>query len=201
MSMNTMRCPLLAALGAGALSFAAVAGTADRVGADFKDYAGRALVHYALPAMSESQRLPDAYPEDGQAGATVRIRAAKGEYEPGAFGIWATRDLGKVEFEIGDLKQVKVKGEGEECETGVLFPKENLDLALVKCWYQNLNGWFSYFSDNGFKLVPELLLHNEELIRCDDVKKANYARIVGADGKTTERWLNPPQKMDRLVSH
>ena len=198
MDLNTMRRPLLAALGAGALSFAAVAGTADRVRADFKDYAGRTLVHYALPPMSESQRLPDAYPEDGRAGATVRIRAAKGEYEPGAFGVWATRDLGKVRFEIGEFKRDRGSGIGDQGV--VVFPKENLDLALVKCWYQNLNGWFSYFSDNGFKLVPELLLHNEELIRCDDAKKANYARIVGPDGKTTERWLNPPQKMDRLVS-
>ena len=154
------------------------------------DCAGRpaALAHYAVPAMSDLQRLPDVYPEDGQAGAPVTIVAAKGEYEPGAFLVYPFEDMGKVTLEVGDLKN----------GTGVVFPKENLDLKVVKVWYQNGNGWYSYFGDCGNKLCPELLLNDEDLIRVDTEKKANYARITQPDGSVKEKWINPPRQMDRI---
>ena len=112
---------------------------ADRVEADFRNAPKAALRHYAVPAMSNVQRLPDAYPWDGAAGGPVRIVAAKGEFEPGSFVVWGERDLGKVEFSAGELRRAD----------GKAFPAENLDLKLVKCWYQNGNGWFSYFGEPG----------------------------------------------------
>ena len=167
-----------------------------KVAADFGVQTDAKVWHYAVPPMSEIQRLPDVYPTDGTPNGTVRIVMAKDEYEPGSFLVWARQDLGKVQFEIGDLKQVKVKGEGEERETGVVFPRENLDLKFVKVWYQNRNGWFSYFGDTGFKLCPELLVNDEDLIRVDTKKEANYARLIGKDEKKSERWINPPRQMD-----
>lgn len=155
------------------------------------------IVHWAVPAMSDVQRLPDMEPKDGVKGGVVRIVAAKGEYEPGSFVVRAAEDLGKVKFEVSDLRQVKKTGEGEEKETGVVFPKENVDLKFVKVWYQNRNAWFSYFGDTGFKLCPELLVNDEDLIRVDTAKKANYARLVEADGTRHERWLNPPRQLDQ----
>ncbi len=134
--------------------------------------------------MSGIQRLPDAIPEDGEKGGTVRIVAARGEYEPGSFVVRSDVDLGKLQPVVGKL--VNEKGE--------VFPADALDLTVVKVWYQNKNGWFSYFADTGFKLCPELLLHDEDLIRVDTKKEANYARITSADGKTAEWWLNPPWK-------
>ena len=170
----------------------------ERVAADFKDKAhAEAFVHYAVPMASDLQRLPDVYPHDGAAGAPVRIVMAQDEYEPGSFLIWGLKDLGKVELEVSDLKQVKVKGEGEEKETGVVFPKEDVDLKVVKCWYQNGNAWYSYFADTGSRLVPELLLHDEGLIRADERTKSNYARLTLADGTVKERWLNAPRQMER----
>ena len=162
-----------------------------------------AVTHWAVPPMSDEMRLPDRVPCDGEKGGTVRIVVAKDEFEPGSFVVRSDADLGKVKFEIGDLKQVKVKGEGEEVETGVVFPKAGVDLKVVKVWYQNLNSWFSYFGDGGAKLCPELLLNDEDLIRVDTEKAANYARLVAADGKVTEKWLNPKPEMDLrpMTSH
>ena len=50
------------------------------------DCAGRpaALVHYAVPAMSDLQHLPDVYPEDGKADAPVAGRTAKLLFGPEA---------------------------------------------------------------------------------------------------------------------
>ena len=139
---------------------------------------------WSVPAMSGVQRLPDAIPADGEQGGTVRIVAAHGEYEPGSFVVRSDVDLGKVQPVVGKLVN----------ENGDIFPAEELDLTVVKVWYQNKNGWFSYFADTGMKLCPELLLHDEDLIRVDTAKEANYARITAADGTTAEWWLNPPQK-------
>ena len=156
---------------------------ADRVAADFKDTPpGAAFVHYDVPPMSGFQRLPDLYPEDGTPGGTVRVVMAKDEYEPGSFLIWGLRDLGKVQLEVGEFKT----------DDGKVFPKKDLELKVVKCWFQNGNGWYSYFGDTGFKLCPELLLNDEDLIRVDPEKKANYARIDDGNGKSHEQWLNPP---------
>ena len=159
---------------------------AARVAADFKGRADAVVVHYDVPPVGGVQRLPDAYPEDGTAGGTIRIVMAKDEYEPGSFLLYANKDLGKAQLEIGEFKD----------ETGDVFPKEDLDLKVVKVWYQNRNAWYSYFGDTGFKLVPELLLNDENLIRVDTAKEANYARITAADGTASEQWLNPPRQMN-----
>lgn len=145
-----------------------------------------AFRHYAVPAMSEVQRLEDVRPTDGVEGGTVGIVVARDEFEPGAFVVCAEKDLGKVSFSIGEMTD----------EQGRKFPREDLDLRLVKVWYQNLNGWFGYFADKGQKLCPELLVHDEDLIRVDTAKQANYARLVGKDGKVRERWLNAPRQFE-----
>ena len=159
---------------------------ASRVATDFAKAPDKAFVHYAVPPMSNVQRLPDVYPFDGEAGGPVRIFAAKGEYEPGSFLVYPLRDLGKVSFTLTPFKT----------KDGKTFPADKLDLKLVKVWYQNRNAWYSYFGDTGFKLVPELLVNDEDLIRVDTEKQTNYARLTDKDGSVTEKWINPPRKMD-----
>ena len=157
-----------------------------RVAADFKDRAHAAsFVHYAVPAMSSIQRLPDIYPDDGTPGGAVRIVMARDEYEPGSFLVYGLEDLGKVQFSPGEFRTAD----------GKVFPAGDLDLKVVKCWFQNRNAWYSYFGDTDFKLCPELLLNDEDLIRVDLAKKANYARLDDGDGKSHEWWLNPPRQL------
>ena len=141
------------------------------------------LTHWAVDPMSETQYLPDTVPEDGVKNGAVQIIAAKDEYEPGSFVLRSDIDLGKVTLEVGDLKS----------GTGDVFPKEKLDLKTVKVWYQSGNAWFSYFADKGTKLCPELLLNDEDLIRVDEAKRSNYARLTEADGRVHWFWLNNPQ--------
>ena len=107
---------------------------------------------WAVPAMSEEQRLPDTVPTDGEKGGTVRIVAAKGEYEPGSFVVRSDRDLGKVKLELGEFW--REEGRGKRDEGRVIFPKENIDLKVIKVWYQNKNGWFTYFADRASSSVP-----------------------------------------------
>ena len=166
----------------------AAAIVAERVYRDFSNAVPAApFVHYAVPAMSDNQRLEDVYPVDGEPGEPVRIVAAKGEYEPGAFLVYPLANLGKVSLSLTPL----INGKGAD------FPAANLDLKVVKVWCQNGNGWYSYFGDVGFKLCPELLLHDEDLVRVDPERLANYARVMDGEGKAVEYWLNPPRQFDR----
>ena len=161
-----------------------------RVGNDFTGNPAN-LVHYSVSPTSETQYLPDVYPFDGEAGVPVRIVMAQDEYEPGSFLIYALKDLGKVDFIVSDLKSAD----------GKVLPKDKLDLKTIKVWYQNGNGWYSYFQDPGLKLCPELLLNDEDLIKVDTEKVANYARLTEADGTVTYRWLTAPRAIENRIEN
>ena len=163
--------------------------TAVRVAADVNrkvDFSGK-VVHYAVPAMSELMRLPEVYPLDGKALAPVRIVTAQDEYEPGSFQVYPLTDLGKVEFRLSAFRN----------ENGVEFPADRLDLKVIKVWYQNKNAWWSYFADTELKLVPELLLNDEDLIKVDTKTVQNYARLTGKDGKISYFWMTAPTEIDK----
>ncbi len=148
------------------------------------------FVHYAVPALSPVMRLPDTYPADGQPLAPISIIAAQDEYEPASFVLYAFQNLENVRLSLSELKTAG----------GVAFPKENLDLKVVKVWYQNGNAWFSYFSDVGLTLVPELLVHDENLIRVDTQAQANYARLRTADS-SREVWISAPNEIAVPFNH
>ena len=145
------------------------------------------VVHYAVPAMSEVQRLADEYPIDGKIFGTVRIIMAQDEYEPGSFVVYPLADEGKVEFKLTPFKTAD----------GKVFPADKLDLKVIKVWYQNGNGWYSYFGDTGLKLTPELLLNDEDLFKVDTEKVQNYARVLDEKGNVSWLWVTPPLEIDK----
>ena len=135
------------------------------------------LAFFAVPALSDLMRLDDTWPEDGALGGTVRCVVAQDEFEACSFELFAFRDLDEIELSV-DLA----------------LPN---DLRVVKLWFQNGNGWTSYFDDVGLKLVPELLLHDEDLVRVtkDGKGPANHAR-VRKDGKDEWVWISSPKEMN-----
>ena len=140
-------------------ALAAVVSTGAR-SADFESF--------AVPAMSNVKRMPDVRPVDAFEDGVVRIVVARDEFEPGSFVLKANRDLGKVPLTLTPLKT----------DRGQVFPAEDLDLKVIKVWYQNCNAWYSYFNDVGLKLCPELLLNDENLVKVDEQKKANFLSRV-----------------------
>ena len=153
----------------------------------FAAFAAKAAVTwYAVDPMSERRYMPDAEPPGGLKGEPIRIVAAQGEYEPGSFVVTADANEGKVDFAVSDLK-----GEGEST-----IAASSLDLKTVKVWYQAGTSWFSYFQDTGLKLCPELLLHDEDLVKVDEERVANYARLDDGDGKFHYHWITTPRGVD-----
>lgn len=149
------------------------------------------LMHYAVPPLSSLMRLHDAYPLDGQAMVPLSIHAAQDEYEPASFVLYAYANFAEVQLSVSDLVSPQ----------GHVFPANQLDLKVVKVWYQNGNGWLSYFSDVGLALVPELLVKDENLIHVDTKRKSNHARIRLADGDERRVWISAPRELDVPFDH
>ena len=143
------------------------------------------VVSFAVTPVSDLMRLADVFPEDGQLNSPVMITLAGTEFEPGSFQLYALKDLKNVVLKTSDLKS----------EEGDVIPKENLDLKVVKIWYQNGNRWTSYFADVGLALCPELLLNDEDMILVDTKNPANYARIQTEDG-TRYEWISAPFELE-----
>lgn len=148
-------------------------------------------VHFfAVPPMSELMRLGDTYPADGRYNGELRTFAAQGEFEPVSFQLFAMNNKKNVTFTLSDLKNKK----------GAVIPAKQLDLRTVKIWYQNGNRWTSYFQDVGLRLVPELLLKDENMIKVDTKEVANYARIKnGKDEKHV--WISAPHELQTGFNH
>lgn len=144
-----------------------------------------AIAWFAVPAMSEIMRLGDVWPRDGKLGGDVRIVLAKDEFEAGSFQLVSFGDLKDVTLSVSDLKG----------PSGAVIPQKNLDLKVVKIWYQNGNRWISYFADVGLRLSPELLLNDENMIKVDTDEVANYARIKNGNDVKYE-WISAPKILD-----
>ncbi len=144
----------------------------------------RAIISYVVPAMSSVKRLPDRIPAV-KPGSTLKIIAAKGEFEPASFMLFARRNIDDLQLEVSDLS-----GKAGN------IPKKNLDLRVVKCWYQAGTAWHSYFADPSKKeFVPELLLHDETLVKVDHQTRDNYLR-VDYPGGSEYRWISYSTKND-----
>ncbi|MBN1545802.1 MAG: hypothetical protein JW902_04000 [Syntrophaceae bacterium] len=97
----------------------------------------------------------------------ISIRTRVGEHEPASIVLRAGKnDLERVDIEVTPLR--RDSGNESVCP-------ENIDLRLVKCWYQSGRNVFKGNS-SGKVLVPELLLHDDDLVRVNHEQQLNLVR-------------------------
>lgn len=134
----------------------------------------------AVEPISDVPRTPDLFPSDGEFTEPVRVVAAKGEFEPASVLLYGFADLKDVSLAFGSLAN----------EKGDTLSPSSWDAAVVKVWYQQASSWYSYFSEStARKTIPELLLHDENLVHADFTQRENYLRIIRA-GETSYRWIS-----------
>ena len=137
------------------------------------------LSWWAVEPMSPQMRLPDAEPADGVRGGEVRLVAARGEYESGSFVLRSDADATGVTATWTDLV----------AKDGARIPASAIDLKVVVCWYQQGTAWYGFHSDMTRRvLTPELLVHDERMIKVDSATKDNYVRCDHRDGTTDWYW-------------
>ena len=142
-------------------------------------------VGYAVEPMSALRRTPDTLPADGDTAPLLSLVAAQDEYEPASFVLAPLRDVARFEIHPAPLQG-----------PGGAIPAENLDLRIVKCWWQCGTAWTSYFADSSKReLVPELLLKDDSLVTVDLEAREQYLR-VDYPGGPEQVWISytyPPR--------
>ncbi len=130
----------------------------------------RLLLVFPLdPIASTSQGQRISFNEDisskVQAGQTISLKACKGEYEPASFVIRALRPVRNIR-----VYSTPLHGKGQ-----YQVPADAVEIRLVKYWYQAGDGTIHRTQER--ILLPELLIHDAELIKTDDEQKKNFLKV------------------------
>ena len=125
---------------------------------------------YPVKAISSQRIMPDTSFQGKSPLSRIRVTAARNEYEPVSFVISANRDLSDVVPVIsGDLSS------GDS-----FLSADNVDIRLVKLWYQGCMDSIHYKHcplGKGRFLLPELLLKDDGLVKVDREKQFNWLRV------------------------
>ena len=141
---------------------------------------GAKLAACSVEALSGVRRTPDVWPEDGDFTNGVKVVLAGDDYESASVLLFGFEDLADVLVEPSDLA-----GPG-----GAKIPASEIDVKTVKIWYQQGTAWGSFFSD-GLRRVatPELLLHDDSLVKVDHALKENHLRC-DYGSSSAYRWMS-----------
>lgn len=142
------------------------------------EWKNRAFACAVVPPLSGCRHLPDELPPDGRYEDKLSIVMTPNEIGHAAFLLLPFRRESGVRISVSPLR-------GKSSS----IPASALDLRIVKYWYQDGTAWCSYFADPlQQELVPELLLHDENLIRVDHERKYNYLRVGDS-----WQWISYPE--------
>ena len=96
---------------------------------------------------------------------TINITSTAGEYEPASFVIQSGNlKLQNVEIVVSDLTNN---------DKSSIISSSSIDLRIVKAWFQSAEAMRRTDRDAPKRLVPELLLHDNELVKVDFNKQTN----------------------------
>ncbi|MBS0182875.1 MAG: hypothetical protein JSS39_10775 [Nitrospira sp.] len=118
--------------------------------------------------ISDTYILPFSDPVPNvRSGNDLSLVAARGEVESGSFVLRSgSNPLRGVTVEVNDL----VSTSGQE-----LIEATSIDVSVVKCWFQ-AGGTIDRTVEGTKRLVPELLLHNPELVQVDYEHQVNLVK-------------------------
>ncbi|MFA6716719.1 MAG: hypothetical protein WCS27_15165, partial [Victivallaceae bacterium] len=105
-------------------------------------------------------------------GKEIRIIAAGGEFESFSILVKAVRKLERLTVLCDELKS----------SSGAVIPAANIDLKSVKCWYQSGDAWESPYQRTSRRVIPELLLNDDALVKVDHKLKTNSIKLRFPDG-------------------
>ena len=131
------------------------------------------------PASSERIVPASVSPVDAT-NAIVRIVSAKGVVASASFAVRS----------MSSFKALSLKPSDLDSGAGAKIPASRMDIRIVKCWYQDRNGWFAARRGPGEAiLVPELLLHDDTLVQTDSKTRENLVRTSPAGAPAAYRRI------------
>ncbi len=131
------------------------------------------LASYVVTPVSGAKILSDTPPPPGARSASIVIVACRGEYEPASIVLRA----GDAEV----LNLTLVAGDLIDGRAGRKISGENLDIRVVKPWFQGASAWNdiskSLPGDFRQSMVPELLLKDDSLVITDEKAEQNFVKL------------------------
>ena len=125
------------------------------------------LDYWVFEPISSQKILPKTLLPLSTKNKQIIIKMAENEFEPGSFILRSREDLEGIDIKISDL----VSGNNK-------ISSSYIDIKLVKVWYQGDSAWEGrYNKKKTKKLVPELLLNDDELIKLDKKEKRNFVKV------------------------
>lgn len=123
---------------------------------------------FSVPPYPIERRPFDRPGDDARETARLEAFAAQGEYEAAAFRLKPARALAKV-----DLRPTALKG-----PEGAVIGAEEIDVKVVKYWWRPRNSWETDRVGDLEHLVltPDMLLHDDSLVKADEGNEVNYLR-------------------------
>ncbi len=147
---------------------------------------GHPIACFSLDPFSSRVFLPAGELPPEKPGNSLLITAARGETEPCSFAIYSFKDYSSVWIESEDFRM-----EGED-----RIPVSAMDIRIVTCRWKEQTAWNSPLANRSTRiLVPELLLHDETLLKINPEKKENYLRIDYPSGSKYV-WITYPREAD-----
>ena len=124
---------------------------------------------YVIPPISDEKVLPTTTISSSYLSNEISVRACPGEFIPASFVIRATgEDIANVTPASTDLIG----------SSGGYIDSNNVDIHVVKCWYQHGERYNEPAYDPDAKvLTPELLLKDDSLVNVTGGE--NYLKVSG----------------------
>ncbi len=147
---------------------------------------GRSVIAWPVRAMTNRRIMPAPEPRE-TLGEPIRMRACPGEIEPASFVVYP---VGREMTVLPLLSDLDGPGLG-------LRADRHFDIHAIKRWYQAGEGGTRFpFKEEGVRaLVPELLLHDDSLVKVDHEKRDNYLKLRREDGEEYI-WISFPRGED-----
>ena len=128
---------------------------------------------YVVKPITNTRIVPDGTMDTGAISDTLRVVAARGDYEPASFVLTAQEDIPKLRLQVSDLT----------ARNGKVVPSSSVDIRVVKCWYQDTGSGEMELTPSESslaikrsgrrELMPELLLKDDSLINSEAAGKRN----------------------------
>ncbi len=133
-------------------------------------WAGKPVACHVVPAISAVPLTPETRPRPETRGDRIDLVGARGEFVPASFVVDPRQDVARFTLQAGPLRSID--GGGGEISAGMI------DLRVVKCWWQPGRSWYSYADDyTRRELMPDLLLHDDGLVKVDTQAREHYVRV------------------------
>ena len=167
-------------------------GSADGLAAELPNL-GLLIVHVVNPT-SKDMVLRDDTSVAGLKSTNIRVTVCRGEYEAAGFVLTAPE---RQEDNI-----TRVSGDLTNDVNGARIVAGNIDIKAIKAWYQGYYAWneigISTPVDFRQRVVPELLLKDDDLVHVDYRDEKNIVRITrGSQAQYV--WVNPKQLAARTT--